>query len=426
MKQKKLLSLGIALLLGLSQLFAQNQPPPVILKSGDWFEADIRIRNAARKSDYNLRVRYDVSSKLANGNLDFKVTIERMRLKYADAENNWWGYDSFYPKYIENRKKNQTKQRYEVRTNGNGEISNITASSTTQKFNFSLISVKANASFQKEEFSSESILPAVHVKKVSETLIKSLISGKAMPKMLDLSNDNDIANAVFRSASFTLPTNAVVKGHINNVTPIDTIYEFDRKIFKFHKDGSFQADVLAGLTANQMWVMGQFDDYKTFTVHLAPFDTLIVKADRLDFDNTIAFSGNAAAKAGFSKELRPIFNSQWVNESKYRDKSLAEFISFQQQGQKDFESVINKYAKRVSTEIIADSRTNFRITQAGAKLEFYTHNREGLKPKMSFNDFPPLHLVHEVVAVLQANKIGHDECQSARIFGQLCNCYGLI
>lgn len=388
MKQKKLLSLGVILLLALSQLFAQNQSPPLTFKSGDWLETGVRIRNFSRNSDYNLGVRYEVTNKLPNGNLAFKVTIERMRLKYADAENNCWGYDSYYPKYIENRKTNLTKQIYEITTTGNGKISNITVLSTARKFSFFLISMKTNASFQKEEFSSESIFPAVQVKKISETIISSLISGKAMPKTLHLSDSDDIANAVLKSASFTLPTNAVIKGHITNITPIDTIYEFDKKIFRFNKDGSFNADVLAGLTTSQLWVMGQFDEYKTFTVQLEPFDTLVVKADRLDFDKTVSFSGSAAAKAQLSKELRPIFNSQWVNESKYRDKSLAEFLSFQKQGQKDFESVINKYANRVSVEIIENNRTNFKVTQAGTKLEFFTHNRNGLKPKMSLDDFP--------------------------------------
>jgi len=388
MKQKKLLSLGIVLLLALSQLFAQKKSPPLTFKSGDWFETGILIRNFSRNSNYNLRVRYEVLNKLSNGNLAFKVTIERMRLKFADAENNWWGYDSYYPKYIENRKKNLTKQIYEITTNGNGKISKVAVLSTARKFNFSLISIKANASFQKDEFSSESIFPEVQIKKISETIISSLISGKAMTKTLYVSESNDIVNVVFKSASFILPTNAVIKGHIANITPIDTIYEFDRKIFKFNKDGSFNAAVSVGLNVSQMWVMGQFDEYKIFTVHLEPFDTLIVKADRLDFDNTVSFSGNAAAKAQLSKELTPIFNSQWVNQSKYRDKSLAEFLLFQKKGQKDFDDIINKYANRVSPEIIEDNRTNFRFTQAGTKLEFFTDNRKGLKPKLSLDDFP--------------------------------------
>ncbi|MFP5081573.1 sensor histidine kinase [Pedobacter sp. JCM 36344] len=388
MKQKKLLSLGVFLLLTLSQLFAQKKNPPITFKSGDWLETGIRIRNLSRNSDYNLRVRYEVSNKLQNRNLTFKVTIERLRLKYVDAENTWWGYDSYYPKYIENRKKNLTKQIYEITTNGNGKISNVTVLSAARKFNFSLITFKTNASFQKEEYSSENIFPVVQVKKISETLMSSLISGKPMPKTLHLSESNDIANIIFKSASFTLPTNAVLKGHISNITPIDTIYEFDRKIFKFNKDGSFNAGVLAGFTDQQLWVMGQFDEYKTFYAQLEPFDTLIVKADRLDFDNTVYFSGNAAAKAELSKELRPIFNSQWVNESKYRDKSLTDFLLFQKQGQKDFENVLSRYAKDVPVEIIENNRSNFRITQAGTKLEFFTLNRKGLKAKMSLNDFP--------------------------------------
>ncbi|RZL16835.1 MAG: hypothetical protein EOO89_10960, partial [Pedobacter sp.] len=237
MKQKKLLSLGVFLLLTLSQLFAQKKNQPITFKSGDWLETGIRIRNLSRNSDYNLNVRYEVSNQLKNNNLTFRVTIVRLRLKYVDAENTWWGYDSYYPKYIENRKKNLTKQIYEITTNENVRVSNVTVLSTARKLNFSLITVKTNASFQKEEYSSENIFPVVQVKKISEALLSSLISGKPMPKTLQLSESNDSANVIFKSASFILPTNAIIKGHISNITPIDTIYEFDRKIFKFNKDG---------------------------------------------------------------------------------------------------------------------------------------------------------------------------------------------
>lgn len=407
MKQKKKLSLVVILLLTLSQLFAQKQNAPLTFKSGDWLETGIRIRNFSRNSDYNLCVRYEVSNKMSNGSLIFKVIIERMRLKYADAENNWLGYDSYYPRYLENRKKNLTKHTYEITANGLGKISNLKVLSASQKFNFSSISVKNNASTPKTEFSSESIFPIVQVKKISETIMNSLISGKAMTKTLRFSESNDIANVIFKSASFTLPTNAVIKGHIANITPIDTIYEFGRKIFKFNKDGSFNADVLAGLTTSQMWVMGQFDEYKIFNVQLEPFDTLVVKADRLDFDKTLSFSGSAAAKAGLSKELRPVFNSQWVNENKYRDKSLAEFLSFQKKGQKEFEDIINRYANRVSSEILAENKTKFKFTQAGAKLEFFSYNRKGLKPKMSLDDFPKDYFVSiDTLSVSMSNAEG--------------------
>ncbi|MBE9603083.1 sensor histidine kinase [Pedobacter sp. MC2016-24] len=388
MKQKKLLSLGVIMLLTLAQLFAQKQRPPLTFKSGDWLETDIRICNFYRNSDYNLRVRYEVSDKMSNGNVVFKGTIERLRLKYADAQNNWLSYDSYYPRYLENRKKILPKQTYEMTANGLGKISNLKVLSTAPKFNFSLISVNTTASTPKTNFPSESIFPIVQVREISEAIISALIAGEAMPKTLQLSASRDIANVVFKSASFTLPTNAVIKGHITNLSAVDTIYAVDAKIFRFSRDGSFNSNVLAGLTLRQRWIMGQFDAYKTFTVFLEPFDTLIVKADRLDFDKTLSFSGNAAAKAGLSKELTPIFNSQWVNESMYRNKSLAEFLSFQKKGQKDFDHVINKYANRVSSGIIDENRTNFKFTQAGTKLEFFSYNCTGPKPKMSLGDFP--------------------------------------
>lgn len=104
-------------MIGLSQIFAQKQNSTSPLKLADWFETDIRIRNLTHTSDCRFDVRYEVSSKTENGELAFKVSIERMRLKYADSDNTWLGYDSYYPPYVENRKKNLTKQIYDLISN---------------------------------------------------------------------------------------------------------------------------------------------------------------------------------------------------------------------------------------------------------------------------------------------------------------------
>jgi len=391
MKQKKLLSLGIIMLLALSQLFAQKQSPALTLKSGDWFEAAMRTRNVAHTFDYNLDVRYEVSGKMPSGSLVFKVSIERMRLKYSDAKNTWLGYDSYYPPYLENRKKNLTKQIYEITADNHGKISKLKLLSTAPKINFSLIDVKTKSSVPKTELSADRIFPIAHLKQISETIISSLIVGKALAKTLDLPNSaggNDIANAVLKSASFKLPKNSVIKGNIANLSKRDSIYAVNDEIFRFNKDGSFSAHVLAGLNSRRRWIFGQFDEYKTFNVLLEPLDTLIVKADALDFDNTVSFAGNAAAKASLSKDLVAVFDSQWVNESNYRSKSLEEFLSFQKQGQNDLDGVINKYANRVSPEILNYCRNDFKYVQAGTKLKYLSHYRNHIKPNTSFDEFP--------------------------------------
>lgn len=377
MKQKKLLSLGITLLLALSQLFAQKQSLPLTLKSGDWFETGIRVRNVANTFDYNFNVKYEVSSKMPNGNLVFKVSIERMQLKYADAENVWLGYDSYYPRYLENRKKNLTKQIYEITADSHGRISKLKSLSTAQKISFSLISVKTKSPGIKAEFSTDSIFPIAHLKQISETIISSLIVGKDLAKTSALSNSiagNNITNAVLKLASFKLPKNAVLKGNIANLAKRDSIYAVGDEIFRFNKDGSFSAN-LAGLNSRRRWIFGEFDKYKTFSVLLEPLDTLIVKADALDFDNTVSFTGNAAAKASLSKDLVAVFDNQWVNKSDYRSKSLNEFLSLQKQGLKDFYVIINKYASRVSPEILNYYRTEFKYVQAGTKLMYLSHYR---------------------------------------------------
>lgn len=373
MKQKKLLSLGITLLLTLSQLFAQKQGPALTFKSGDWFETSIRIGNVAHSFDYNLDVRYELSGKMSNGNWVFKVSFERMKLKYSDAKNTWLGYDSYYPIYLENRKKNLAKQIYEITADQHGKISKLRSLSTASKINFSLVDVRTQSSATKEQFLVDSIFPVAHLKQLSEAIIGSLIIGKSWVKTLVLSNStggHDIANAVLKSASFKLPKNSLIKGSIANLSKRDSVYAIGDEIFKFNKDGSFSANVLAGLNSRRRWIFGKFDEFKTFSVLLEPLDTLIVKADALDFDNTVSFTGNAAAKASLSKDLVPVFNRQWVNESNYRSKSPEEFLSFQKQGQNDFDAVISKYANRVSPEILNYCRTDFKYVQAGTKLMY--------------------------------------------------------
>jgi two-component sensor histidine kinase len=392
MKQKKLLSLGITLLLALSQLFAQKQSPTLTLKSGDWFETSIRIRNVARTFDYNFEVRYEVSDKMSNGNLIFKGSIERMKLKRSVAENTWLGYDSYYPPYLENNKKQLTKQIYEITADRHGKILKLNPLSAVQKINFSSISAKTKSSAPKTEMSSDRIFPSTHLKQISENIISSLIAGKGLAKTLDLSNSaggNDVANAALNSASFKLPKNALIKGIVTNLAKTDSLYGVNDEILRFNKDGSFRANVATGLNSRTRWIFGKFDDYKTFFVLLDPLDTLIIKADALDFDNTVSFAGNAAAKASLLKELVSVYDNQWVNnKSNYRSKSPEEFLSFQKQGQKDFDVIINKYGNRVSLEILNYCRAEFKYAQGGTKLKYLSEYHKQLKPNRSFEDFP--------------------------------------
>ena len=400
MKQKKLLSLGITLLLGLSQLLAQKQSSPLTLKSGDWFETDIRINNLTHTSDYRFDVRYEISSKTQNGDLAFKISIERMRLKYADANNTLLGYDSYYPPYIENRKKNLTKQIYEMTTDSYGKVSKFKLLSTAPKAGFSVIDVKAQSAALKTEFTADRFFPTDHLKQISETIINALIAGKPKVKTIDLSNsagERNIANAVLKSASFKLLRNAVIKGKITNLTKADSLYsitDWGEEIFRFNKDGSFSANILAGPNTRRRWVFGkfdgddEFDGFKTFSLLLEPLDTLTVKADALNFYNTVSFGGNAAAKAALSKDLVAVVDNQWVNKSNYRSKSLKEFIAFQKQGQKDFDGILKKYANRVSSEILDYCRKDFKYVQAGTKLMYVSEYRKKQKPNRLLDEFP--------------------------------------
>ncbi|RYF25429.1 MAG: hypothetical protein EOO42_03785 [Flavobacteriales bacterium] len=396
MKQKKLLSLGITLLLGLSQLFAQKQNP-TSLKSGDWFETDIQISNSKNTSNHRFDVRYDLSNKSQNGDLIFKVSIERMRLKYADANNTWFGYDSYYPPYVENRKRNPAKQVYQATANSQGKISNIKLLSNAPKPSFFIIDVKEAAYKPKSDGTVEHYLQTENLKQISETIVNALVTSKNVIKTIDLTNVSEklTANAVLKSASFKLLRNAVIKGKIINLTKADSIYSITSAsfsnqddIFRFYKDGSFSAEVVADRNSRRRFVFGQFDEFKTFSLLLEPLDTLVVKADANDFDNTVSFAGNAAAKASLSKELVAVFDRNWVNESNYRTKSIEEFIAEQDQGKKDFEAIISKYTNRISAEILSYCRSEFRYIQAGTKLQYVAEYRKKNNAKGYMDDFP--------------------------------------
>jgi len=391
MKHKKLLSLGITLLLGLSHLFAQKLSPKLILKEKDWFETDVRITNLSHTSNYRFNMRYEVSEKTQKGDLTFKVSIERMRLKYADAGNVWRGYDSYYPPYVENRKKDTTKQNYEITADSDGKILTVKSLTKGQRIIFSLISFGATPSGLKEEVPLVSVITASQLKKISQTILKSVLGRSVLPRIVYLpksNGGNDITEAVLTLASFKLPNNAFISGNITNRSEIDSLYSYNSQIFKFNKDGSFAANVLVGLNARRLWVFGHFDEFKTFSVLLEPMDTLIVKADALNFDKTLSFAGNAAAKASLSRDLVPVYNSQWVNDSHYRSKSLQDFLSFQKQGQKDFDSILDKYTGRVPSTLINESRLMFEYAQAGTKLQYFSNSRSQSRPKISISEFP--------------------------------------
>jgi two-component sensor histidine kinase len=390
MDHKKLLGLVITLLLGLSPLFAQKSNAKLILKVGDWFETDFRISNLTNLSEYRFQVRYELSTKTQNGDLAFKVSIERIKLKYTDKNNKLQGFDSYYPPYIENRKKSPIKQAYEVTANSNGKIVKVIASARTQNIYYSS-SVNTKSTALKSGAPLDSFISVPQLTQLSQTIIKSVIDRSVLPRTINLPKakiGNDIASAVLKLASFKVPANALIIGRITNRSDVDSLYEFNKKIFKFNKDGSFKANVSAGLNSRGLWVFGHFDEYKTFSVFLEPRDTLIVKADALNFEKTLSFGGNAAAKASLSKELEVIYANQWVNDSKYRSKSLQEFLAFQRQGEKALDSTLNVYTGRVSSEILSECRITFKYVQAGTKLQYLANNRSQVKPKISLVGFP--------------------------------------
>ncbi|TKC08690.1 sensor histidine kinase [Pedobacter frigoris] len=395
MKHKKLLSLAIILLLTSPQmLFAKKGEPVLRLKSGDWFETDVQVTDVSRTMDYNFNIRYEVSEKSADGNLVFKVSFDRMNLKTSTGANRWVGYDSYYPPYLENNMKSLTKQVYELTTDVSGKILKLKSLSYPQKIDFTLISVKSRRSDPIITFSPDSILSKIHLKQISEAIVTSLMSGKTA-KEIQLSLKNAVggdylANAYVKSASFSLPKNAVIRGNIAHIAEGDSLYIND-ELIKFDKDGSFTANILVDPKSMTSLFFGKGANLKTLDVFLKPSDTLLIKADALDFNKAVSFSGNCAAKAALSKELKAVYEDQFVtNENNFKAKSPEEFISFQKKGKDDFDAILKRYKNRVSSEVLNHYIAEYSYVQGRTKLEYILPNNylQRLKSNRSFDEFP--------------------------------------
>lgn len=393
MKHKKLLSLAVILLLALPQLlFAKKKEPTLRLKSGDWFETDVQVTDVSSTMDYNFNIRYEVSEKSADGKLVFKVSFERMDLKTSLGENRWAGYDSYYPPYLENSGKNLTKYVYKLSTDANGKILKMASVSSPQKVKFTLISVKPKRPDPFVGYYHDRVLSEIHLKIIFEKILTSLISGKFTNRInLVLPNstgENFPANAVLSLASFNLPKNVLIKGVIAHVAAGDSLYINDQ-LFRFNKDGSFTANIFVKANSVTNLFFGKGDNLKNLDFIMEPSDTLLIKADALDFNNTVSFSGSAAAKAELSKGLKPIYERQLLKKEDDSPKLPEEFIAFQKKGEHDFHTLIQRYSMRVSAEILNHYVTEFKYIQGARKIGYVVPQgfMERLKSK-PFDEFP--------------------------------------
>ncbi|RZL46100.1 MAG: hypothetical protein EOO93_26350, partial [Pedobacter sp.] len=103
MKQKKLFLIMAFAITWIPQLlFAQKGDSFPNLKPGDWFE--VLVSDTARKPNaesYQYNVRYTLKTLKPDGEKEYSVTYERIRVISSLPTRVPLGYDSYYPPYTQ-------------------------------------------------------------------------------------------------------------------------------------------------------------------------------------------------------------------------------------------------------------------------------------------------------------------------------------
>jgi two-component sensor histidine kinase len=388
MKQKKLLMAGVFTLLWLPQLlFAQKGNAFSKMKPGDWFDVSTKLYANPNVPEGQPEFRrYDIKYKLknvqANGGSNYKVLVERSRIKSLSSGNIWMGYDSYYPSYLQASEETLGKPGFELQIAKDGKIASLKASGSNQ------ISILYPIQVQRTVNGIlSSTTPAVDtgfVKLLSEAIIRNTASTAEFSYQLS-------------AASFPIEKNALVRGKISNMNDIVrkkiSLYAAGLKEEAvFEKDGTFSLSLLLNGGRDVSFTYETASKSLNVSLFVEPGDTLVIDADGKNFEPSIRFSGKAAKIADLAMELAIISKTQRTPELSYGtvNFSLDDFIKQQQRDKASFNLVLSKYKSQVPAEGWTYYYHKFIYGQAKAKLDFLLKTKYRSSPQSDeiFEGFP--------------------------------------
>jgi hypothetical protein len=429
MKQKKLLTMAMGLLF---PLLVSAQNPFLKLKPGGWFKMQVNIneretstggKNAANvnlvasagiKSQYDFR--FILVKKLPNGGEQYNVSLERVKLKRRMQNGTWYGYDSYYPVYLQNNGDTLSRIVRQVETDAQGK--GIKIDDHKQAYPDITLSEIGPKKLTRSLTLSFDALPAYLFKSIVTHIIAETkkadihaLNGTPITGLADIPEWGILTSNVSMltiAASFPVPGNVLIKGHIQNAFTTGNKPEIytDQQTIKINTDGTFETTMLITQASPITFIYGQ-NPLCAIKPFIKPGDTLIINADAKEthdiaatrershagpFTESVSYQGSGAADAIIEKRLLNLYVDQQQPFADRRTSTVPveEFMAYQEKGKKEFDALIETFKDKASKTAIEYYNAEWVYLQAQAKLYFLFSKEYMYSPQSTaaFEGFP--------------------------------------
>ncbi len=397
MKQKKLFGILAFIVLCLPHvLLAQKKGDGLsTMKPGDWFE--VLVSDTARKPNnesYRYNIKYLLKAVEPNGNRQFNLNLERIRITFSTPKSQPLGYDSYYPPFKQGLEQKTTKPVFLAIVDKTGKVKSMKAGNVFAKITLNEIALR-------KEYGGTSVeLEPIHeqtASAVSQPIFKALADHENDWFTGSLFKDTNLSYTL-SAASFPIKQNVVIEGRIKNVNQqvrdrFSLYFPLANGAFKIAKDGSFKltAQLVEGAGATLYYSYSLVDDKKAAAIiapkgvdielkmfkleiplFLQPGDTLLINADGNDFINTLQFSGNAAKKAVYGLKLAKLAQNRKTEEIPFGVKSFSaeSFMKGQQLDKTSFNQIASSYQELLPASVLKYYQLKFTFEQATDRLDF--------------------------------------------------------
>ena len=435
--KKTIFTLLLGCLLFLSyNLAAQNTEGLFRLKEGDWFEMQVE-QNNCDGCITNYLLRYQLEKQFPNANQQYKVSLEHFKAKWELTKNSRVGYDSYYPKFVEDKTVPDQKVQFKMELTPVGEIVNLVRVgkkpsnvvleelNSTYKRNYNvshsrdtddslmvcIISSSLALPFSKPGFGNEIpvyIYGPAKINNRTETKLDGVMQAevefkKSLPVKIPYLKETGVPllvtlpdkQLVLTNASFPLSNNTIIQGKLkdqaNQKITISMIggsadYYFPGKQFQTNSDGSFSCPVFLKRSLHLRVQVGN----KTLTTFMEPGDTLNISAIGHQA-REIQYNQYADTKPNgyFSADLKKTdyfsgnaaYNTMLSNElDQYRngfvyEKEVGSVIINAKKTAGAVNQLIESYRGKASEECITYFQLDFQYFLAAAKLYFDTNRQ---------------------------------------------------
>jgi hypothetical protein len=428
MKQKKLLTMAMALLL---PLLVSAQNPFLKLKPGGWFEVQVNIdgTNIKDQSTRSNRmdgisngknqyyIRYVLAEKLPGGHELYNASIERIKLKVNDIPSGTiFGYDSYYPPYLQSYSSAAGRLAFSVEINGQGNVVKVDVHDQDN------LTVTLSEITPKKLVNSTATIDILAYREELLTDITNLVTTTVKQGNMQVLNGAPIkglkgiksaVSILTVAASFPVPKNVVIMGKILNAVKTFNKPEIytDQGTIKLAKDGSFKIEMLLAEARPVLFIYGK-NPMSAIKPFITPGDTLTITANGQEpediqtvirheqdllyggsFSETVKYQGHGATDATIDPIFTKLAIAQGINYPAW-EKAVAgsteSFIEFQQVGKTAFDAAMDNYKGKASKIALDYYRTEWMYLQAEAKLYFLFRKNYLYSPQstQAFEGFP--------------------------------------